>query len=658
MTLKPLTLTVVLVFTASLALAQEPTPLLTRKPVDELIAVLKSDASQKDKADACRQLAVVGGKDAVPALAAMLPDEKLNHVARGVLETIPDPAAEAALLDAVSQLNGRPLVGVIGSLGVLKSTKAAKPLSGLLAAADPDVAQAAARALGRIGTDEAAQVIQKALPKTTPVNRLAFCEGLLRCAEAMTARGETKSALGLYEELSKLKDAPHQVRAAATRGLILAGGKGGLGTLKSSLASSDYIVFAAAARTALELPGAEVTQMLVSLLPQLRPDNQVVVIGVLGKRADAAALSTLFAKAKEGDKAVRLAAVRAIAEIGKPNVVPELVALLANADREIAQAAQESLASVPGPEADAAVTALLHSSNAGQRVLGIDLVGRRRMTASTPALFKAVTDTDPAVRSAAFKRLGELGAASDVQPMLALLADAKEARDRDAAEQAITAVCVRQPQPDASVAQVLTALAPATPAQKAALLRVLGAVGGAKALDAVRSAAGDANAEVKGAALRVLAAWKSAEAAPVLLSLAKAAPDATDRLVALRGYFGWAGNSDLPADQRLGMCQHGADVVRSADEKKLLLGALGSIKTVEAAAMVQPYLDDAATREEAGAAVLAISEELLKGDAAAAAAPKLIEPLQKVAQAAGNSDLAKRAKAQLDQAQAKAGAAK
>ena len=40
------------------------------------IAVLTSGASQKDKADACRQLARIGTKKAVPALTAMLGDEK------------------------------------------------------------------------------------------------------------------------------------------------------------------------------------------------------------------------------------------------------------------------------------------------------------------------------------------------------------------------------------------------------------------------------------------------------------------------------------------------------------------------------------------------------------------------------------------------------
>jgi HEAT repeat protein len=655
MTTKNLTLTVALLFTGVAAFAQNPTPLLNR-PADQLITVLKSDASQKDKADACRELAVIGGKDAVPALAALLADEKLNHMARYALETIADASAEAALLDASGKLNGRPLVGVIGSLGVRKDAKAVQPLSGLLGAADPDVAQAAARALGSLGTEDAAKAIQKALPTTAAGNQLAFCEGLFRCAETMSAKGQSKPALALYAELRDLKGLPHQVRAGATRGAILAAGKNGMAMLKESLASNDYIVFAAAVRAALEIPGSDVTQTLLGALPKLRPDNQFVVISALGKRGDDSALRTLFAKTGEGEKTVRLAAIRAIAEIGKPAVVPELVGLMANADREIAQAAHDAFASVPGPEADAAVTAMLNSADAAKRIAGLDLIARRRMTASTPALLKATGDSDSGVRTAAFKRLGELGGAGEVQPLLRLLSSAKEARDVDAAEQALSAICARQSQPDASVDKVLGALASAQPAQKAALLRVLGAVGGAKALEGVRSAVGDSNAEVKGAALRALAAWKTPDAAPTLLSLAKGASDPTDKLVCLRGYFGWAGNSDVPAERRLAMCREGTALAQSVDEKKLLLGALGSIKTVEAVALVTPYLDDAATKEEASAAVVSIAQELLKGDQGAPIAAKLIEPLQKAAQATTNEDLAKRAKDQLQRAQAKAGA--
>ena len=123
-------------------------------------------------------------------LAALLGDEKLAHMARYALEPIPDPAVDDALRDALGKLKGRPLVGVIGSIGVRRDAKAVEPLARLLKDADADVAQAAARALGSIGTPAAVKALEDALAGTPAANRLAFYEGLFRCAEALSARGQ------------------------------------------------------------------------------------------------------------------------------------------------------------------------------------------------------------------------------------------------------------------------------------------------------------------------------------------------------------------------------------------------------------------------------------------------------------------------------------
>ena len=125
----------------------------------DLIAALKTGASHKEKADACRQLSRVGTKKSVPALAAMLGDEKLGHMARYALETIDDESAGRALREAAGKLKGRPLVGVIGSLGVRRDAKAVAALTGMLADSDADVARAAARALGNIATPDAVKAL-------------------------------------------------------------------------------------------------------------------------------------------------------------------------------------------------------------------------------------------------------------------------------------------------------------------------------------------------------------------------------------------------------------------------------------------------------------------------------------------------------------------
>ena len=62
-----------------------------------LIAVLQSHAPTFDKARACQQLTALGDKEAVPALAALLADEKLASHARSALESIADTSASAAL---------------------------------------------------------------------------------------------------------------------------------------------------------------------------------------------------------------------------------------------------------------------------------------------------------------------------------------------------------------------------------------------------------------------------------------------------------------------------------------------------------------------------------------------------------------------------------
>jgi HEAT repeat protein len=183
---------------------------------DKLIAVLKSDAPLKDKADACRELSLIGNKDAVAPLAALLGDEKLSHLARYGLEPIPDPAVDDALRGALAKLKGRLLIGVIGSIGVRRDAEAVGPLSGLLKDSDAQVAQAAARALGRIGTPAAVAALEGALDTAPAACRLAFSEGLFRCSDILASRGQIAEAVAILDRLNR-PEAPPQVRDAAAR---------------------------------------------------------------------------------------------------------------------------------------------------------------------------------------------------------------------------------------------------------------------------------------------------------------------------------------------------------------------------------------------------------------------------------------------------------
>ena len=204
---------------AATSLGQTVLP-ATKEPVDKLIAVLGSDAPQKEKVDACRHLALIGTGDAVPALAALLGDEKLSHMARYALEPIPDPAVDGALRDALGKVKGRLLVGVIGSIGVRRDAKAVPALAKNLQSSDADVVRAAARALGRIGTSDAVNVLQQRLATAPAELRPAVADGCLSSAEALLARGKRSEAAAMYESVGKA-DLPKHFRVAATHGAIL-----------------------------------------------------------------------------------------------------------------------------------------------------------------------------------------------------------------------------------------------------------------------------------------------------------------------------------------------------------------------------------------------------------------------------------------------------
>ncbi len=413
----------------------------------KLLAVLKSNADRKAKADACRLLARCASKDSVPTLAALLGDEKLAHMARYALEPCPDPAAGDALRDALGKLKGKLLVGVIGSVGVRRDPKAVGALTGLLGDTDAEVAKGAARALGNIGTPAAAAAIEAALPRTAAGNRADFCEGILRCAEALAAAGQTDDAAAIYDRLRTVKNVPRQIHTAALRGAALTRGKAGIPLLIEAIRGRDYVLVGAAARTAMEMPGPEITRAIADELAKLPADKQILMTLTLGVRRDPAALPALFALARKGEVAARIAAIRALPEIGDGAAVPVLLSLLADPEANVAKAAQTALSAVAGPTVDTHLIKMLAEGDAKTRLLAIDMLTQRRAVAAVPALVKAAADADEEVRVAAIKALGEMAAGDQFAALVGLLVKAKTPAEIRAAESALSALCTREAQP-------------------------------------------------------------------------------------------------------------------------------------------------------------------------------------------------------------------
>ena len=223
-----------------------------------LIDVLGSDADTHQKATACQQLAILGDKEAIPALAALLGDEKLAAYARCGLESIADPAAGEALRESLGKVQGKLLIGVVNSIGVRRDAKAVAALGELAAKGDIDLSGAALMALGRIATPEAVEILLRSLKGETASIRAAAADAAMTCAERLIAAGQTELAVTLYSGVRNA-DVPQRFRVAATYQAIINGGPDGLKLMVEQLKAADDKMFAAAVSASRRMPGGEVT---------------------------------------------------------------------------------------------------------------------------------------------------------------------------------------------------------------------------------------------------------------------------------------------------------------------------------------------------------------------------------------------------------------
>jgi len=570
----------------------------------QLIAVLESDAPPAEKAITCKRLAIYGDKQAVDALAALLPNRELASWARIALEAIPDAEAGEALCEAMDDLDGRLLVGVINSIGVRREAKAVDQLAGRLKDADAQVASAAALALGRIAGPKATKALEQSLAGAPPKVRSAVAEGCVRSAEKLLAEGKAAEAAELYDKV-RGADVPKQRVIEATRGAILARGADGVPLLMEQLRSLDKGLFRLGLGTARELPGSEVTEALVAELAQAAPERRALLILALADRNDPAALPAIVDATKSGPTVVRIAAVGVLPLVGDVSCVPALLDAASESDADLSQAAKTAVENLPGDGVDADLVARLGKAEGKMRPLLMELAGKRRIAVAVPLLLKAADDSDASIRAAALAALGSTVTADDLSVLIARVTSPKSAEDTEAVEKALLTACIRMPDREACAAQLVTAKSKAPTAVQCTLLEILGAMGGAKSLEALGAAALDASPELQDTSTRLLGEWMAIDAAPVLLDLAKTAPEEKYRIRSMRGYVRLARQFARSDKERVEMMRTALKTAQRDAEKQLIVRAMsdypsmGMLRLAVEAAKTPSLKTDATIRAKA-----------------------------------------------------------
>jgi len=573
----------------------------------ELIAILQSSTGAADKCAACQQLRIYGTAKSIPALAALLGEERVGHAARYALENMPYPEAGAALRNVLAKTSGPIKAGLIDSLGWRRDTAAVPLLVPLLSDTDAIIATTTASALGRIGSQDAVTSLRAVRENSNPEVRAAVLGALLWCAEDRLSSGDDSGAAALYADLFNAK-VPSIIRSAAWRGLVLSDGNQRPGLIAKTLSGRDEQLRLVALKLVRETKDAQLVKACLRQWNSLPALAQLAVLDA-HLQFGAEALATVRTASKSPHLAVRVAAWQALSDLCDVSLIPALTRAAANGEPAERDVARDALARIHGPGVREALLAYLNQAETTEKTELLRTLGIRGETTTVPVLLQYTRATEKPVRLAALESLRRLAVTETLLPLFDLAIASKSASDRNAVLKALYAICQASPDKDQTSREIIAVLNRLPVAERRYVLPLLAELATPEALIEVQKATQNSNIQLVRESIRVLTQWPNAAPAENLFEMARSSTDPSLRTLALRGGITVAGREPDPS-ARLALLREALSLARRTEEKKLALSHLSRIPRAEALDLALRYLDDPALINEAGLAAIGITESL------------------------------------------------
>ena len=567
----------------------------------KLLAFLQAAPAPGGVMAACRALRLIGSPAAVPVLEVLLLKADTTDPARYAIEKIPGPEADNALLSALGKTQGDVRRGIVFSIGERGMPGAVPALEKLVNGKDAALAGDAVKALGRIGTADAARVLTAYLGSARGAAKGEAASALLYCAAAWRRAGKTAEAAAVYDKLLAA-GLPDVDRQAAFRMKLSLAGEGGQAVILKTLAGKDTALYAPSiAMIHMAFNGSTIGQVL-PFMATLPEEAQVQLTAALAGYPAEAVLSAVMKAAESPLPTVRMEALRTIGRIGNPSVVAMLAGRAAAAVGDEQALARETLVRLKGTDVETAILEELKRTGDDKvKAELIQAVGERRIAAGKPVLMELVRSGSPQLRLKAVGALKDVSTPADLRDLLALLFTINDETAREAMQDTAASVALTIPRPLARGDAAENLLAEEKdPRKRADLLRVLGKIGDDTALPLVRRAVSDPDKDVADAAVRALADWPTASARDDVYGIAASAANLTHKVLALRAYVGMIGLEPYrQPDAAAADLEKAMALATRPEEKRLVLALLPRFPCEKGLRLAESLQSDPAVAAEA-----------------------------------------------------------
>lgn len=574
------------------------------------LGALREEKDTQNKAFIIRQLQIVGNELAIPVLKDYLSDEKLCDPAARALVKINAPQAGRVLLEALKGSSGNPRLTLIQALGDLHFSDAAPYIQKMTNTGDSKLNAAAIYALAKIGNPSSEKTLADAARKSgfiyEPNN---FTAAYITYARQLAEDNKKTEAERIAYTILKNTPSDKQVpaRTAALQILTFIKAEKSAPLLIQAMNNKNEQYRAAALRYALAYTKTPEIRQWLEQLNRSEGKIKAEIITMLGEAGNILALSEALTALNDSNEVVRLAAIKATAQLGGMKAIPVLLEIINRGLPGDIPTASLAIRSIEGSNVtDQVAEALATTSGAAAKAALIDFLSSRSAVKHFRAIMPFLNSKEDPVRNSAFSALKNMVKASDMKTLSMLLTQTKRSEEIAALQDALVAAANTIPDTRERVSAVRS-LMDNSRNETALFFPVFAGLGGTESARVIKDKFDRGNDQIKQLATTALANWRDAGATQALWQILSSPADHSNHDTAFAGYVRLTMISEYPPAQKLLMLRNAMTLANSNNEKIFILKETETCKTLNSLVFAGQYLDNPALRTQAAETLSSIA---------------------------------------------------
>ncbi len=484
-----------------------------------ILNILKTQNTSSDfQRWAFRQLQSCGSEACLPVAVAYLDKDSWMQALDAII-AVPGEPSLRAMLQSLPNLPDDRRAAVLQAIGVRRDSAAAA-IADYARGKMTLSALSAIEALGRIGTPEAAKILQTL--EVAPTLSSTLIDAQIICAEKLADIKEDASAAHqIYQSILRNDSVTGSRRTAALIGMTRSSGSISP-ELMQALGSTDKQIADGAAAALKTIDSSQLTT-LRQQFSNLPERSKIIVMTLWGNSCLRETEPEILAQLEQPSEEIRLTAAKALRCVGSRKSVKPLLVAAANKDSFGAEA-KISLAQITDEGVFDELIAVAQSTDTKLAATALAVISDRRDPGYIELMMKMAASEDIAKAAIALDSLRNCGTARELSGLRNLLIT-REAEIQARAASAITGICARDKSAD--IATVINNDPEITGEARDALISTLPTIGDEAALAFVCRTPDEP-------AIRALLNWPDSKAVKPLLTILtdKTLEDRLNRLAA------------------------------------------------------------------------------------------------------------------------------